>query len=78
MAKRKIKEQIIYNFPLAIIILGLLIGAVFAYLDSNRKLTYGEITAGLGMSEKPMSSADMSVHYIDVGQAIVSLLFQMA
>lgn len=45
------------------------VGIIFAVLDANGKLTYAQITSALGLSPEPVKSeAELSVHYIDVGQ----------
>lgn len=71
MAKRRKKTspQISYKILIVCFLLFLSIGIIFAVLDAQGKLTYEQLTAYLGLSPEPVKSeAELSVHYIDVGQ----------
>lgn len=71
MAKRRKKtsSEISYKLLIFGFLLFLTIGIIFAVLDAQGKLTYEQLTAYLGLSPEPVKSeAELSVHYIDVGQ----------
>lgn len=73
--KRKIRPQEIIRFlPVIIIIIGVIIGIILEIYNSRGSLTYNDIMAYFGLDEGAVSDAQLSVHYIDVGQGDCQLI----